>query len=184
MAPTEGQQAFDFLNDGILLENEKVVWTGRPAPMAAARKEGAKLVMGLLFLGFTIYWTLVESGGNQIFQLVGVVCGVVGLWIASRPVRTYFRAGRSYYAITDRRVLIITAGGGYDTTSLTIKDIDDVRRTDNSDGTGNIQLRQPGAHGKHGTRSTVEFTDGLWGIRDVKAAASAINALRKSAESA
>lgn len=167
-----------YLEGEILQPREKVVWKGRPDPVRSASISTTKFLFGIFFFGFAIFWTTqaYESGG--FFALFGIPFIVVGFWMLIEPVRTYLAANKTFYAITDRRVLLLTLRRGYRVTSLVASDITDYERVDKQDGRGDIRLRKSLVMGRNGTRTTVGFLDGLWGIEDVRGASDAITGIR------
>lgn len=189
--PARDQQVLDYVENSLLRTDEILVWKGRPDPMAYIRKPATlvQVPFGLFFFGFAVFWTIGASQGSTVFGLFGVPFMAVGLWIASKPLRTYRRAARTYYAVTDQRILIVSAGRSYTVNTIHPGDIVDYERTDRPDGTGSIRLRTTERRYRRtrsrfrGTRTmnTVAFTDGLWGIADVKGAADAVAALQAKA---
>jgi hypothetical protein len=153
------------------------VWKGRPNPKKSAAVGLFQFFFGIFFFGFAIVWTVLASGAG-LFALFGLPFLAVGAWMVSGPMRNYIRASRSYYAITDKRVVILTAGNNYKVISIAPGEITDYERTDKGDGSGSIRLRKTISESSEGTSSSVEFADGLWGIADVKGAADAIAALQ------
>ncbi len=187
------QKVLHYVQNSVLQPREKLVWKGRPNPLAAASVGLGLFFFGIFFFGFAIFWTAgasaaawaVRAADGQVFPLFagvfplfGVPFLAVGAWMVSGPVRNYLRAARSYYAITDKRILIITAGRGYTVRTIFADKINDYERTDNGDGSGSIRLKKTIINSGRGTRSSVVFADGLWGIADVKGAADAITALQ------
>ena len=177
MSPLRDHKALDYVQHSVLLPDETIVWKGRPDPLKSASVGALKALFGLFFFGFAVFWTVMASQGG-LFALFGIPFVAVGAWMVSGPARDYLRAGKSYYAVTDRRVLIVTAGGSYKVNAIVAGDITDYERTDKGDGTGSIRLRKTVSETRKGTNVSVEFTDGLWGIADVKGAAEALAALR------
>ena len=90
--------------------------------------------------------------------------------------------GQTYYAITDRRILIVRAGRSITVDAIRASEISDYQREDFTDGTSNIRLRHTIVEGRRGRSRTTGFSDGLWGITDARAAAQAIEDLRHGHE--
>lgn len=169
--------ALDYVQNAILQPNENIVWKGRPNPLTCAAIGLFEFLFGVLFLAaaFFIMVKASESGAGA-FLLFHVLPIAFGAWMVSTPARNYLRACQSYYAITNKRVLIITAGNTCKVNSIVAGEISDYERTDKSDSSGSIRLRKTMRWNK-GTQSSASFADGLWGITDVKGAADAIAAL-------
>ncbi|MBK17566.1 MAG: hypothetical protein CMM52_01825 [Rhodospirillaceae bacterium] len=170
-------QAFYYLKESVLAEGEEIQWTGRPAAGAAVAKGISNFLFGIFFFGFAVFWTVGASQGG-LFALFGIPFMAVGAWMISAPVRTYIKANKSYYAVTNKRVIILTVGRSYTCVSIAPNEISDYERTDKPNGTGNTRLRKTIIHGRNGIQTSIDFTDGLWGVSDTKGAADAITALR------
>ena len=180
MRVDKDQAALLYLQTSVLQPNEKVAWKGRPNPFTGASIGTFKSLFGVFFFGFAVFWTVGASQAGA-FALFGIPFLLVGAWMVSAPLRNYLHARRTYYAITDKRVLILTVGSSHTVNSIVPEQITDFERTDRGDGSGNIKLRTTVSQTRRGSSSSVEFTDGLWGVADVKGAADAITALRTSA---
>lgn len=89
---------------------ERLLWTGQPDAKRMARQILPILVFGvpwtLIAIGFGHPWSLDRLFDN----LFSGVFVLVGLLICSSPLAIYRTAQQTYYAITDRRVLILTEG--------------------------------------------------------------------------
>ena len=172
-------EALQYLETQVLLPGEKVVWKGRPDAMESAKVGPFKFFFGIAFFSFSLFWMyMAASIDGGFFALFGLPFAAVGLWLVSGPARNYLKSARTYYAVTDRRVVILIRSSGYSISSITPDQMSYYERTDRSAGFGNIQLKTTAHHGPDGTSITTEFTDGLWGINDVKGAADAIGKLR------
>lgn len=179
MAQANGQQISDYVENNVLTEGETIVWRGRPNPVAAAKMAWLHILVGVATLAFAAFWLSgVPSNGWAVADLFGIVIVGAGLFELSRPLINYIKAGKLWYAITDKRVLLLSAGNTFKVTSITRSDMTDFDRTDRADGTGDIRFRRSTGSRHFGPRATVEVTDGMWGIADIKGAAEAIDALR------
>jgi hypothetical protein len=98
--------------------SEKLVWTGEPRPWALA---GRSLGWALLGLGHCVFaliiWNELGRGGRLLvmngrpfapvlFVLVTVGTVAINAFLLSGPLRAYWRAKRTFYALTNRRVMI------------------------------------------------------------------------------
>lgn len=192
MTGNRDQTVFDFLNNSVLQPDETVVWTGRPDPKAMKKHDLPRILFGCVFLLFALFFG---------YQALNAGAGLVGLvilpmiaagWVITARARKSKKAERTYYAVTDQRVLILIDGDEIETTSISPDDINDYARKDAADGSGSIQLRsrthtrwdrQHRGRGNRGHRrmktyTATGFTDGLWGLTDVAGAAAAIDELR------
>ncbi len=190
MNDERAQVVLDYVDRQVLKPGETLLWKGRADPIRTAGIETRKFLTGLAGLAFGLFWTysLGGKGNYAIFDVpVLTICGAIILaisgWKTSGPIRTYLRASRTFYAITDKSIVIVTAGIGYTVKVLKAQDLTHYERIDCSDGGGSIRLRRSqdtsgDASGKSEPVKTVSFDDGLWGIPDLKGAARAIAQLR------
>ena len=111
----------------------------------------------------------------------GIFVLAAAVYAIAKPCSEYLRSHRTYYAITSRRVIIISSEGSYDSKSLYADDISILQRMDYRDGTGDIQLRATNTRHAGARRRLAEFHDGLWGVPDIEAAAKAVKALQRNA---
>ena len=111
------------------------------------------------------------------FAAFGIPFVVIGLFLVSAPLRNRLLARRTYYAVTDQRVLIVTAGRRYKVRAYAARDITDYQRSDSGNGRGDIRLRKVGYRRFANPFAMSSFSDGLWGVDDVKAASDAVTAV-------
>ncbi|HKS80581.1 MAG TPA: hypothetical protein VJR23_03675 [Candidatus Acidoferrales bacterium] len=111
-----------FLSE--LSPRETVQWAGRPNAAVIFHKEDWGLIpFSLLWGGFAIFWLLSASGiwdfgtnrPDKAFEWFGVVWGtpfvLVGQYLIwGRFVYNRWKKQRTYYALTERRALIIVNG--------------------------------------------------------------------------
>lgn len=98
--------------DGYLLRNETLLWTGHPNPFSLFTSMDLFLVpFSLMWGGFAIVWeaSVVGNGAPSLFTLWGIPFIVVGQYLIwGRFLHKYLRRRQTYYAITDRRALILS----------------------------------------------------------------------------
>ena len=167
-----------YLQRAVLRSGEKIIWRGRPTPSAAIQTGWAEILFGLFFFSFAVFWTIGASAAGGFFGLFGVPFMAVGAWMLSKPIRTKRRARRTYYAITNRRALIITRQDGYRVDSVYASEFTQFSRKDKHDGTGSIRFRKSVIRGRKGSYQLTTFSDGLWGVDDIRGADHALSKLR------
>lgn len=105
-----------------LLPGESIQWSGQPNPSVIFHSDDwLAIPFSLLWGGFAIFWLLGASGLWDLwqnkpghgFQLFGTIWGtpfvLVGQYLIwGRFIHAHWRKKRTYYAITDRRALIVT----------------------------------------------------------------------------
>jgi hypothetical protein len=132
-----------------LLRDERVVWAGQPA--AGFRFSSADIFLvplSLLWGGFAIFWeagVLGFWGGKGpapwFFLLWGVPFVLVGQYmIWGRFVYKAYRNRRTIYAITDRRVLILTTTRARRLQSLFLNQLPTINKSVRRDGSGSLEF--------------------------------------------
>ena len=96
---------------GRLLPGEHVLWAGQP-DRAAYTFSGSLLLIPftLLWAGFAFFWeySVITAGAPPLFTLWGIPFVLIGLYmVAGRFVVARRDAGRTWYMLTDRRVLLL-----------------------------------------------------------------------------
>lgn len=171
------QRILSYVHSDVLQPKEQLIWKGRPSPTRSMAVAALKTIFGVFFFCGAVVMTVIANQHGM--ALFGVPLLLGGLWLVTVPVRLAMRARKTYYAITDKRVLIVKAGKRIKVITITSGDITDYERSDRGDGTGDIRLHRVAKKGPQvGSILVAEFEDGLWGVDDVKGAADAIAALR------
>lgn len=168
-----------YVHDNILITGEEIVWRGRPDVTRVTRRDLPRALFGIAFAGFAVFWTVSAAAqSGLLFGMMGLPFIAIGSWVASSPIRERSRAGRTYYAVTTERALIIEMGKNVRTISIAPDDITDLQRVERPDGRGDLRLRRTRRRVRRGhTRYTVGFEDGFWGADDIKGAANAVDQL-------
>ena len=176
-----------------LRSGERMTWTGQPLPGRLARKGIPPMIFGIPFTAFAIFWITMATAGTShmhshgggdgvprafnFFPLFGLPFLLVGLGMLTSPFWMYRRARRVVYVLTDQRAIIFDAGFW---NRLTVRSFDperlhDLRRTQNSDGSGDLVFdRQWNWNGRNGRQAT---DIGFLAIPDVKRIEDAVRAL-------
>lgn len=183
------QAAMDHLQDAVLLPGEQLVWRGRPDPKRVMVRNLGAGVFGVIFMGFAGFWIAMASSSGSPLAAFGIPFFLIGGFLASKPWRMRVKAQKSYYAITDQRVIILSGGRrGYQTEILNPADITDLKAKPRAGDSGDLQLRMslrnaPGRGHRNLRRPrkirVVAFQDALWGIKDLSAAEAAVSHLIK-----
>ncbi len=169
--------ALRFLEGSVLRPGEAVAWKGRPDPRVAATAPSVVMpaVFGLPLLLFMGQVTLGALATSPVVAFFGLPFAAGGAFLIARPLLFLRRARRSYYAITDRRVVVITAGRRFEAASRPgIVEVIWRRRPFATRGT--IRLGRDEALAADGFPLT-RFDDALWGIEDLDGAKRAFEAL-------
>lgn len=141
-----------------LLPGERVHWTGSPnASVIFHREDLATVPFSLLWGGFAIFWLLGASGiwdvfankPNDTFHWFGIIWGtpfvLVGQYLIwGRFIHTAWKKRRTYYALTDRRALILYyAFRARNVESAYFSNLDRVEKRVRPDGIGSIAFGGP-----------------------------------------
>jgi hypothetical protein len=122
--------------------DEKLLWWGQPPQGFMLRAVDAFLIpFSLLWGGFAIFWELgaIRMGAPPFFALFGVLFVLIGLYlIVGRFFFDAWQRGKTTYAVTSERVLIVTELFGRKIKSLSVQSLHDLSLTERSDGSGII----------------------------------------------
>ena len=91
-------------------QNEKIIWQGRPDPrLSFAIEEPMQHLMGVFFVGFSIFWMQGASQAGGFFWMFGLIFFFAGLFFAVGEFfwRAY-RRSQTWNALTDTRAFIAT----------------------------------------------------------------------------
>jgi hypothetical protein len=140
-----------------LLPGETIEWTGRPNPSVVFHREDWFVVpFSILWGGFAMFWLLTASGmwgmwnrPEQQLHYFGVVWGtpfvLIGQYmIWGRFLYQRWENARTYYALTERRALIVRNGFRSRTCmSAYFGDLAMIDKFARSDGIGSISFGAP-----------------------------------------
>jgi len=169
-----------------LLAGERLLWTGQPDPRVIFERVDIFLVpFSLLWGGFALVWeagvlglgVFGEGHGSAVpwfFVLWGIPFVLVGLYfIAGRFFYKAWRKRRTYYALTNKRALVLVEGRGRMLRACFLSAVPTINKSVRSSGVGTITFGNTswasmynnsgmdffGAMGALGADSTVRFND-------------------------
>ena len=141
-----------------LAPQETVEWSGRPNPAVIFHQEDWFMIpFSLLWGGFAIFWLMGATNmwpiwtnrPDRTFQWFGLIWGtpfvLVGQYmIWGRFFHNRWKKNRTYYALTDRRALLIEAGlGSRKVSSAYFDNIAMIDKRVRQDGIGSISFGGP-----------------------------------------
>lgn len=96
--------------DGILAQDEHILWQGRPDPSLHFSAEGiAGLLFGLFFAGFALVWMILAATAGGLFWMFGLIHFSVGLSLAFGAFfKQPFLNRHTWYSLTNHRAFIAT----------------------------------------------------------------------------
>ena len=180
-----------------LIENEQLIWADRPVSERFYRKKIKAAIAGKIIIGLIVLWILgviyTSFSSGNLPALALVFFALPLLFIArkllNKPAEARQRAEQTYYAITDKRLLIINDYKDKSVESYDLDKLEFVENAENKDGTGNVYFtktlitsisnndRNGSSSGK---KSVHEVKKGFKGIYDAENVTAAINKQRTS----
>ncbi|MFA5857513.1 MAG: hypothetical protein WC955_00440 [Elusimicrobiota bacterium] len=142
-----------------LLERERVVWTGKPDPnIIFGAEDWFMIPFSIFWTGFSLVWEAAacgmffvnkHSGTNTIpsgidlftyiFPLFGLPFVLIGLYLLfGRFIYKHYLRKKTFYAVTDQRVIIVTTLGNKNMRALELDKIEEISKTVNSTGRGTL----------------------------------------------
>ena len=168
--------------------DERVSWSDQPLPARMAMKALPLVLFGIPWTLFAMFWVAmalrgswgnVESGNWLAlgFPLFGVPFILVGFGMLSSPYFAHRAAKNSVYVLTNQRALTLLGGfrGNVTVRSFDRAQLGSLRRTERSDGTGDLVFSTDVRIDRDGDRRSTEV--GFFGIREVKNVETMVRAL-------
>jgi hypothetical protein len=164
---------------------EQLLWAGQPKPARVALEPFTLIssVFGVFFILFVLLYAKVylDTGGYSaptpassatcargncetptwLPPIIMVVFFLIGLGMVASPLVKYLKAKRTYYALTNKRLLLVQVGKSRNLQSYTQDDVGNIGCTQREDRSGNLTFLKRQANG-----SETEFIQFV-GIPDV-----------------
>ena len=136
-----------------LASGENIMWAGRPVSRILFHKEDAYLIpFSLMWGGFAIFWEagvtgFWGSGGNRapgFFVLWGIPFVLIGQYfIWGRFFYAAWKKKRTYYAVTNRRAIVVQDGSSRRTSCAYLDTLPTLIKESGSGTTGTLRFAQP-----------------------------------------
>lgn len=121
---------------------EKVIWSGQPQQGIILRSSDVFMIpFSLMWGGFAVFWefTAITGGAPFFFWLWGIPFILAGFYmIIGRFFFDYVQRKKTYYALTNERVIIISGISNQNTKSLDISKLPEININTKSSGKGTI----------------------------------------------
>ena len=125
-----------------LSPGERLLWCGQPRRGIKFRgSDGITIPFSLMWCGFAVFWevSVIKSGAPFFFKLWGIPFVLVGLYmVIGRFFVDAYARERTFYGVTNERVIIIGGITSRETKSLALRTLADVSLSEHSDGSGTI----------------------------------------------
>ena len=121
---------------------EHIRWSDVPVPTAFTLSSFFALLFGLPCIGFSLLWMreLYTNGDGNLTYVLGIPLFLIGVWLLLTPLRQRRRLGRTLYAITDRRAMILVRGLWDRVESYRSHQLRGVYRREGNDGVGDVVI--------------------------------------------
>jgi Bacterial PH domain len=131
---------------------ESLLWSGQPQQKVIFHQQDwFAIPFSLMWGGFAIFWECGVTGfwGNSepshaapgFFALWGIPFVVIGQYLIwGRFLYTGWKKARTYYGVTNKRVLVLNTGSSRRVTDAYFSSIDSVSLTSRPDGIGTIEF--------------------------------------------
>ncbi len=135
-----------------LLAGETLLWSGQPLrKIIFHQRDLFAIPFSLLWGGFAIFWEWGVTGqfsnsGNShpaptFFTLWGIPFVIMGQYLIwGRFLYTAWKKGRTYYAVTNKRVIVVSIGFSRKLIDGYLRNLDSASLTLRSDGIGTIEF--------------------------------------------
>ena len=127
-----------------LSSGEKLLWSGQPPGGLRLRPADALMIpFSLLWAGFAVSWefSVVRTGAPFFFRLWGIPFVLVGVYVvAGRFFVDAYARTRTFYALTNQRIIILSGLSGRQVKSLPLRALDDLSLTERADRSGTISF--------------------------------------------
>lgn len=154
-----------------LTSGEHLLWTGRPDPgKIFSAQDIFQIPFSLLWGGFALFWNLMVWAGSApiFFRLWGLPFLFMGIYmIVGRFIYKAWRKRGTYYAVTDKRLMILSMGLRYNLQAFPIDQLPTLKKQVNRAGAGSVIFGEPPKQSRLAaqTHEYVEHRHGMGGLR-------------------
>ena len=162
---------------------EHIRWVGQPNPMRMAVASIPGFLFGVVWTSFTVTFITGWMGHNNSSQWPGGIWGfggltfylfmspflIIGLGMLASPALSYSQGLRTFYVVTDKRILIIETGKSRKVQSFAEGDVGNLERIEKADGSGDLSFAKQHYKDSDGDQCTrdIKFV-GIAQVRSVE----------------
>ncbi|MBC3910649.1 hypothetical protein [Undibacterium umbellatum] len=125
-----------------LSSNERLLWSGQPRQGFMLQATDLFMIpFSLMWGGFALFWeyTVITSNAPLLFWLWGIPFVLIGLYmIIGRFFFEALQRAKTFYAVTDERVLIVSGIFTSSITSLNLHSLGELSLTEGKNGEGSV----------------------------------------------
>jgi hypothetical protein len=122
---------------------ERLLWVGRAARGVRFRPSDMLLIpFSVLLVAFAVFWEMMvlQTSAPLFFRFAGSVFVVLGAYmLVARFLWDAWRRSHTSYAVTDRRILIVTDAARRSPIAYSLKDLPAMTLTERRKGSGDIK---------------------------------------------
>lgn len=127
-----------------LIPGERLLWSGSPRQGLLLRPGDAFTIpFSLLWGGFAFFWefSVISKGAPFFFSLWGIPFVLIGIYIiVGRFFVDSYQRSRTFYGVTDHRILIVAGLTGKEIKSLSLATLSEISFKERADGSGTIMF--------------------------------------------
>jgi len=154
-----------------LIAGEHLLWRGQPRPNKLTRGFGI-WIFAVPWTAFALMWEafaflpwvtatktpdVIQWSFGIVFPLFGLPFIAVGLWMLWTPIHALRRAGRTAYALTERRLLRVVDAREITVASVLLHQIGPIDRREDAQGFGDLRIQTHSTVDSEGDRTTERF---------------------------
>ena len=145
--------------------DEYILWRGKPQPAKGIRKENLITIpFGLVFLGFSVFWTATAAASAPAMALFGLPFIAVGAYLTfGQAIHKKYLNSKTEYAITNKKLIRVM---GQRVDMVERDQMNTLQLQMHQDGTGTITFLRQEVH-YHGSERHVSYPGGTTGFHSI-----------------